>query len=126
MESLVIKGSKRTPEIVLDKVQEKFLISGRSLPENTASYYAPVLDWFNQYLNEPNPKTILTFELNYFNSSSSKVFLEMIFKMQEILNKGLDAKINWCYTQDDIDDILEAGQIFESLTRIPFIYTVCD
>jgi len=125
MEPLIIKGSKYTPDVILDKNLEKFIIKGRSLPEDVSFFYNPILNWLRGYINDPNTSTTITFELEYFNSSSSKVFIEIILMFKEIISKGLEAKINWCYEEDD-DDILEAGQIYESISKIPFIYTAID
>jgi hypothetical protein len=125
MEPFYIAGSKQTPEVVLDKDKAIFQFKGRSLPENSALFYDPILEWLRQYLNNPNPITILTFELEYFNSASSKIIFEIILMLKELLSKGLDAKVNWCYLEED-EDILESGQTYASLSNVPFVFTTID
>jgi hypothetical protein len=121
MEPLYIEGSKFTPRVAFDKNKEIFQITGRSLPENALSFYEPVMEWFREYLNNPNPTTILTFELEYFNTASSKVISDIILMLEGPLSRGLDVKVNWCYPQDD-EDTLETGQDYASLTNIPFVF----
>ena len=43
METIKIQGTEDTPKVILDKESELMEISGRSLPEDVASFYEPVL-----------------------------------------------------------------------------------
>lgn len=117
MEPMYIEKSKSTPEVILDKSKEMFSIKGLSKPENTLEFYEPIMNWLAEYTKDPNSSTILTFEMDYFNSSSSKVILNLIHILEAILKKGLEARVHWHYGDEDT---LEAGQAYESLTRIPF------
>ena len=49
--------------------------------------------------------------------------MEIIGVLKEPINKGLEARVNWCYADDDI---LEARQIYESITKVPFKLTIMD
>jgi hypothetical protein len=119
MEPLYKVKTKSTPEIILDHSKEIFLIKGNSRPENTLEFYEPIINWLSEYSNNPNPSTVLTFDMNYFNSASSKVFLNIVRVMEKIFENGTDAKVNWVSTDEDI---LEAGQAYESLTQVPFVF----
>ena len=65
MEPLSIKSTEDTPKIILDPLKELFEISGRSLPEDVNQFYKPVIDWFKDYLDNPNPKTVLIMNLQW-------------------------------------------------------------
>lgn len=121
MGPLYIEKSKLTPQVILDKSKGIFLIQGRSVPENAASFYEPIFEWLTDYINDPDQITIFAFDLEYFNSASSKVILHIIKMLETILNNGFDVRINWCYQEYD-EDTLEAGQTYESLTDIPFVF----
>ena len=54
METIKIQGSEDTPKIILDAGNEILEISGRSLPEDVSSFYEPVLNWLNEYSENPN------------------------------------------------------------------------
>ncbi len=46
MEVVNIKGTDDTPNVILDKDNAQFEISGRSLPEDVTMFYEPILPWF--------------------------------------------------------------------------------
>ena len=115
MEILNLKGTEDTPTILLDKKNGIFEISGRSLPEDSAEFYRPVLEWIKGYSSSPNPATEFVFKLEYFNTASSKLILDVLSALEDI--PGM--KINW-YFHDDDEDMEEAGQEFSELVEIPF------
>lgn len=115
MEILHIEGTDDTPSILLNKEVGIFEISGRSLPEDTVEFYAPVMEWIAQYKKEPNAVTDFVFKLEYFNTSSSKYIQDILSALENI--EGL--KIVWYYQEDD-ENIEEMGQEFSELVNIPF------
>ncbi len=115
MEILNLEGTEDTPKIILDKKHEIFEISGRSLPEDSAEFYAPVLEWIERYSEDPNTSTEFVFKLEYFNTSSSKLILDVLSALEDIS----DMKVSW-YFHDDDEDMEEAGQEFSELVEIPF------
>ena len=119
MNSLVIEGSSKTPTIKLDGSKGSFLIEGRSIPENSLDFYKPVMDWLDLYVGEPKAETKVTIKLEYFNTSSSKCLLDVFKKLETILKRGNKVEINWHYEIDD-EDMLEAGEDYQSIVKIPF------
>ena len=115
MEILNLEGTEDTPKIILDKKNGIFEISGRSLPEDSAEFYKPVLEWLEAYAADPNPSTDFTLKLEYFNTSSSKLILDVLSALEDI--KGM--KIMWYFHEDD-EDMEEAGEEFSELVEIPF------
>jgi hypothetical protein len=115
MEILNLEGTEDTPKIILDKKNGIFEISGRSLPEDSAEFYRPVLEWIDKYSQDPNPNTDFVFKLEYFNTASSKLILDVLSALEDI--KAM--KIQWYFHEDD-EDMEEAGQEFSELVEIPF------
>jgi hypothetical protein len=115
MEILNLEGTEDTPKIILDKKNGIFEISGRSLPEDSAEFYRPVLEWIGSYAKEANASTEFVFKLEYFNTASSKLILDVLSALEDI--QGM--KIMWYYHEDD-EDMEEAGQEFSELVEIPF------
>lgn len=115
MNVLKIDAGDDTPAVYLDKSNGIFEISGRSLPEDTVSFYAPVFDWIKTYAHAPNPSTDFTFKLDYFNTSSSKIILDMISLLREIAG----ARIVW-YSREDDEEVYDAGEEFSEQVSIPF------
>jgi hypothetical protein len=115
MEILKLEGTEDTPKIMLDKSNGIFEISGRSLPEDSAEFYRPVLEWIGNYGKDPNDSTEFVFKLEYFNTASSKLILDVLSALEDIKSM----KIMWYFHEDD-EDMEEAGQEFSELVEIPF------
>ena len=94
-------------------------IKGRSIPENSIEFYKTIIDWIDEYSKSPQPNTVVNIQFEYFNTSSSKCILD-VFKKFEMLKKNkADVVINWYYEEDD-EDMLEAGEDYESIIKVPF------
>ena len=115
MEVINQEGTEDTPKIILDRNNGIFEISGRSLPEDSAEFYQPILDWLDEYSSNPNPDTNFIFKLEYFNTASSKLILDILSKLEEIANTS----VSWYYHEDD-EDMEEAGTEFSELVELPF------
>ena len=119
METIKIQGTEDTPKVTLDKENEVMEISGRSLPEDVASFYEPILSWLEEYSQSPNKKTIFNFKLVYFNTASSKLLLDILMKLEEIHEAGNDVTIRWHFPEDD-EDMEEAGEEYADIVDVPF------
>jgi len=105
------------PDIILDKENGIFEIRGISIPLDSKNFYQPILDFITEYNRDPNEVTHFLFNLRYFNISSSKMLLFILYKLRELHVAGKTVIITWCY---DDEDILEAGKDFEQMSKIPF------
>lgn len=119
MNVIKLEATEDTPKIVLDAANNVFEISGRSIPEDSATFYKPILEWIDLYGSKPNPKTNFIFNLEYFNTSSSKLILDILTKLESLHQNGNDMVIVWCYREDD-EDMQDAGQEYSELVQIPF------
>lgn len=114
-----IEGTEDTPQITLDKGSNQFEISGRSLPENALKFYAPIQSWVEEYVKEPNPRTELIINFDYFNSSSIIQIFEILLKFQQIKQAGKEINVIWMY--DKNDELMEAeGLEIKSVLDVPF------
>lgn len=123
MNVISIKGTDDTPNVILDKDKGLFEISGRSLPEDVNMFYEQILDWIDEYAQSPNDRTEFNFKLEYFNTASSKVILDILLKFEEIVENGKEVIIKWHYHEDE-EDMLEAGEEYADIVEIPFDYVV--
>ncbi len=119
MEPIKIKGSRKTPDIIFDSSKGIVEIEGRSIPENSIEFYKPLVDWLDEYANKPAQKTNVNIKLEYFNTSSSKCILDVFKKLETIYKNNNNVIINWYYEEDD-EDMLEAGEDYQSILKIPF------
>ena len=119
MDSIFIEGTPKTPNIDFDHGKGSLLLKGRSIPENSIEFYKPLLDWLDAYSSSPKPKTVCDVQLEYFNTSSSKCLLDLFKKMELMSTGGNEVIINWYYEEDD-EDMLEAGEDYQSIISVPF------
>jgi len=119
MEPILIEGTPKTPSVKFDPEKGVIEIKGRSIPENSIEFYKPLVDWLEYYSKNPLKKTLVNVQLEYFNTSSSKCILDVFKKLEAIHKANNDVTINWFYEEDD-EDMLEAGEDYESIIRVPF------
>lgn len=118
MESLILQAKEDTPAIVLDKDANKFSFTGVSLPEDVKEFYAPVMAWIDQYFQSPNPATLFEFKMTYFNTASSKIILDIMYKLKDAIDAGHNVTIQWGYFEDD-EEMQEAGEDFADIVELP-------
>ena len=78
-----IEPTEKTPLVILDPDKNKFEIIGVSVPQDGRDFYQPVLDWLKDYNEHPLELTEFVFNLDYFNISSSSIFLYYLSKFKE-------------------------------------------
>lgn len=118
MSPFIIEGTDDSPKITLDHLNAIFEISGRSLPEDSATFYLPVLQWINEYAKQPNPSTEFVFKMEYFNTASSKYIHDLLLALRSV--EGI--RILWSCREDD-EATQEAGIEFSEQIDIPFFFT---
>ncbi len=125
MESLIIDATEDSPQINFDLQSNQFTISGKSRPENTGKFFAPVLSWFDNFekmlaaQQHNNQKMVFVFKLDYFNSISAKYIADIIMILKELAMKGYNIEIKWHYPKFD-DDMLEVGREFSDMVEMNF------
>ncbi|MCD6068177.1 MAG: hypothetical protein K0S33_3003 [Bacteroidetes bacterium] len=111
--------TEKTPLVILDKEKARFELIGVSVPTDGKEFYQPVLDWMKKYAEAPLEETVFVFNLDYFNISSSKMILFVLYKLQEIESMGKKVKVKWFYNDEDL---FEAGQDYEYISRLDFVF----
>ena len=119
MRSLLIASTAKTPQIEFDAEQNQLTLTGRSIPENAVDFYRPVLDW-THCLEADTPLKVMV-QLEYFNTSSSKCLLDL-FKRLETSDA---VEVMWYFDSDD-EDMLEAGEDYDHIVKLPFKFVEVD
>lgn len=117
METLIIAATEDTPAVKLDSASGVYELVGRSLPEDVTTFYKPVFDWLAGAGSIATMK--FDVKLEYFNTASSKVILDIFSKLEGLKEGGVDVSINWHYAEDD-EDMQEAGEEYSELVEVPF------
>ena len=113
MKTLTVEASKYTPAIELNAEANRLSIKGKSYPENTFDFYAPVITWLQEYFEQGTlAKTTLDMDIIYFNSSSSKLFFDLFDLLEEAQTDGKEITVNWYYDAEN-ESAEEAGEDFK-------------
>ena len=77
----------------------------------TYKYSYIILSWQKEKLH-------FHFKLEYFNTASSKLILDILSKLEEIDGTS----VTWFFHEDD-EDMEEAGEEFSDLVEVPFEFS---
>lgn len=117
MNSLYIAATHETPRISLNPSTGEYSITGKSIIEDAESFYQPVLDWFSNF---SGTNISLSIDLEFFNISSSKRILYLLYKLNDIMdNSSADVSVKWIFQSGD-EDMHEVGQDYAYMVNVPF------
>lgn len=110
MHNIYLAGTAATPEVDFRFDTHYLSLKGESYPENGQAFYGPLMDVLATYLAGLDHAPItMDVQLAYFNSSSTKLLLELFDLLNNAAVKGNYVTLNWYYDEDD-DTILEFGE----------------
>ncbi len=114
MDTWKIEATKHTPEIYFEAATNVLSMKGESYPENVGQMSEPLFTWITNYLAQATSDQHLTvnIELIYFNSSSSKMLLDLFDRLEEATTAGNNITVNWIYVADN-DSAEEFGEEFK-------------
>ena len=122
MENLHIEAEKKSPSVNFELYSGLLRIGGNSSLENPGKFYDVLINWLESYSLKPAVKSTFKMEMEYFNSSSSKHLMRALRIMERIQAAGKsDVLIEWHHHEHD-GSMLEAGEDFASMLKIPFSY----
>ncbi len=119
MVNIKLEGTQDTPAVLLDATKGMIEFSGKSFPADVADYYSPIIKWIDEYALKPQVNTTIVMKMDYFNTASSKVILDILYKFEDISNDGHSVLIKW-YFPDDDDDMKETGEEYEQIVDVKF------
>jgi predicted membrane GTPase involved in stress response len=101
IKNIFIEKSAKTPQIDFNQLTGELIFYGRSIPENAAKIYEPLLDWINDYVKSPHNTTNLRLNLEYFNTASSIWIAKIITALSKI---SKDNSVLFIHLYFDIED----------------------
>lgn len=122
MNDLKLLQSNSTPFVFFQK-NGMLEISGKAIPDAEIDFWTPITGWFNDYMANPANNTIFSFRIDYLNTSSSKEILHMLYRLNELKERGYSASVKWEYNEGDLD-MLEVGRDYEHMVKVPFQFFV--
>ena len=115
---LIINPTDQTPLVRYSAGNSKFEIIGRSIPEDVAGFYEPVMRWLKTLKSTKPSRLNAEFILDYFNSNSSRMLLEILKDFEKMKETGALIEVEWYYEDDD-EDMLEFGNDLVDIIKVP-------
>lgn len=120
MENFQIEGENYIPTVNFNAETGELEISGESYHEYTIEFFQPIFEWLNKYLEQEGRTIVFNFRMTYFNTSSSRRFLEIFDLIEDYSkNKNGNVTVNWYYEKDDVD-MLESGEEYAEDVDLTF------
>ena len=116
--TLYIEQTPKTPQVDLNQLNGELILSGRSIPENAAKVYEPILNWVSEYILNARSTTNLRLNLEYFNTSSSIWLLKILKVLIQIKNPDYVLIIHLYLPLEDYEDIEESGDIKDAFSPV--------
>ncbi len=107
MESLFIKGTDVSPEVIFSPDDKKYMISGWSRPESPSKFYAPVMKWIGDNGEKMLDGAIVKFSIEYFNTPSARVLREILDQLETLHKKGIKINVNWYFEDESAKEEFE-------------------
>jgi SiaC family regulatory phosphoprotein len=120
MEALLIAPTDHTPGVEFNAQTGKLKLTGRSLPENAIEFYDPLFDWLDNYIAIAPNQTELHVDLDYLNSISQKMIVEILKNTKKVESSGKVISVNWYYDEED-EKMMEEGKAIASEFELPII-----
>lgn len=118
-EKLYIEPTDVTPEINFDAVELKFIVKGRSMPENAEMFYAPVHAWLRDNFQSKQVTSVVDVNLEYYNTGSFIRIMGLFNVLGELNEAGNSFRVRWICEAEDEDSVAD-GQSFKEVVKVPF------
>lgn len=119
MESIIIKETHRTPSVSFDPERGLFEIKGKSTPENSTTFYGPLIEYVEGYSKSPAGRTVLNVRFEFFNTSSSHRIHALFKKFEKLFLADNEVLIRW-FCENGDENMRDAGNDFRAILQVPF------
>lgn len=119
--SLLIEPTKVTPFVQLDAQNGILAFKGRSAPSASLEFYYPIMSSIDKAFTSGLTSITANFAFEYFNTSSSKCLFDILKRLSQFENRGMQVQVNWYYEEED-EDMRETGEDYEDVLGLTFNY----
>ncbi|MCW3787299.1 DUF1987 domain-containing protein [Plebeiibacterium sediminum] len=125
MKPLVISETSKTPFVYFNQNEGKFFIGGKSIPEDAYAFYASVISWLENLVEETVQNVELTIILDIINVGSIKHLYRLIKGLEGHYLKGKEIMVKW-YLEKSDEDMHEISTLFQQELKIPITMVTID
>ena len=114
------EGTKTSPYLLVDEERKYIKLGGKSYLEDIFGFFKEINEWLDNYFLSGSAELTFDCEMEYFNSSTTKMIFNMLRTMDKAAASGAKVTVNWIADEDD-DMIIECGEEFaEDLEHLTF------
>lgn len=117
---LHILSTENTPEFLFSP-DGMIRIKGRGLFQNKTEVIEQIMNWIDEYLDNPAEKTYVIIAFEYLNSFSTTILVSILRKLSKVILHSEQLVVQWYYEEDD-EDIIERGEYIASTFNIPIVF----
>jgi len=118
MNPLNKKGSALTPEVHFDPQSSTLSIKGKSLPMNESDFFGELLQWLENYSQDPNDQTTMEIDLKYLNGKTIRSLLQILKQFQQLSANGKNIHVQWSIPEN-AEDIAELSRDILTGLKMP-------
>jgi hypothetical protein len=115
-----------TPYVLVDEEKGYMKLEGRCFHENVGAFFKEINDWLDDYLG--TGFGLFTFDnaISYFNSSTTKLMLNLLMKMDRHAGGEKKIVVNWIVYEDN-DIMIECYEDFaEEIENLAFNLVIIE
>lgn len=125
VENIRIQATDNSPEVDFDFEANAFALRGMSFMEDVSSFYSPLHDSLDAHFDGLVDASVrFEFALAYFNSSSARVILRMLMRLDELAEQNEAVHIVWHAEDEDLAE--EGEEMGEDLENATFEIVISD
>jgi hypothetical protein len=102
--NIYIPRREDTPEVILDATNKHFSIAGMSMPEDSLTFYRPIILWLESYVQRPFDNLCLDIKLLYYNTASAKEIARILATLYASEQHD-QITVRWFYDQHDPENL---------------------
>ncbi|MBP5681783.1 MAG: DUF1987 domain-containing protein [Bacteroidales bacterium] len=102
--NMYIARKEDSPEVILDATKKKFSITGVSMPEDSLTFYRPIIQWLEEYVAQPFDSLCLDIKLLYFNTASAKEIARTLATLNAC-DQSDKITVRWFYDHNDPENL---------------------
>lgn len=115
-----------TPYVLIDESKGYMKMSDKSFPEKSFDFFGEINAWLDNYLAKDFGAFVFDFAVEYYNSSTLKIIINMLMRMDKCSVGGNKVTVNWIVAEDD-EIMIESGEdIQEDIENLEFNVVIID
>jgi len=118
---MILPGNQANtlPKIIYEEIEGTVSIKGRAISTEVEDYFSDFLPYFKDCLEKKPMNLRISIDLEYFNTTASKLLMEFLYIAKETEKRGFHVSVNWYYEEED-EDMLYTGEDYENLSKLKF------